>query len=169
MVKKPIKIKKDWMGNRKSVAANMGASNHSDVKRPKHDYYATDPKAVRFLMNLEKFEGELWECACGEGHLSKEMKKMGYKVKSTDLIDRGYGGVQDFLKVKGSVPYNIITNPPYRESQAFIEKALEILQTGKKLALFLPIRYLEGRSRKEIFEIIPLNRSISVRHVWSAH
>lgn len=146
---------KDWKGKSESVGKNMGASNHSTVKRPKNDYYATDPKAVRLLFELEKFEGAIWECACGEGHLSKEMKQMGFKVKSSDLIDRGFGDVQNFLKVKESTPFNIITNPPYRNADEFILKALEIMQEGKKLALFLPIRYLEGQARKAIFKKFP--------------
>ena len=146
---------KDWKGKGVSVVKNMGASNHSKVRRPKHDYYATEPKAVRMLLELEKFDGDIWECACGEGHLSKEMIRLNYKVKSTDIVDRGYGSVQDFLKVNSKTSFNIITNPPYSEANAFIEKALEILPKGKKLALFLPIRYLEGQSRKKIFLLHP--------------
>lgn len=61
----------DWTGNSKSVYATLAASNHSERERNKHDYYATDPKAIELLLAEEKFSPLVWECACGEGHLSK--------------------------------------------------------------------------------------------------
>ena len=147
-------MKKDWTGNSNSIYKTLGASNHTDKERQNEDYYATDPKAANFLLQLEDFKGSIWECACGEGHLSEEIKKHGFDVYSTDLIDRGYGnGVFDFLSIENtiSIDHNIITNPPYRYANDFILKALSIMKTGKKLALFLPIRYLEGKARKHIF------------------
>ncbi len=132
----------------------IGAKSKTRL-REKEDYYATDPKAVAMLLEIEDFEGSIWECACGEGHLSKEMEKMGYDVLSTDLINRGYGKKMDFLAQTKKTDRHIITNPPYKLTSEFILKAIELLQKGKKLALFLPIRYLEGKSRKTIFEKYP--------------
>jgi hypothetical protein len=147
---------KDWTGNSVAFAKTGGMTSHAiENCRPEYDYYATDPKAVRFLLELEKFEGSIWECACGEGHLSKEMIRLGYEVKSTDLVNRGFGTQLDFLTVTEPTSFNIVTNPPYRYAGDFITKSLEIMQTGKKLALFLPIRYLEGQARKEIFKAHP--------------
>ena len=67
-------------------------------ERENNDYYATEPKAAHLLMEVEQFSPMIWECACGEGHLAKEFEKAGYHVYATDLIDRGYGYQQDFLK-----------------------------------------------------------------------
>ena len=41
----------------------------------------------------------VWECACGEGHISKVLESHGYNVVSTDLVYRGYGRLNpcDFL------------------------------------------------------------------------
>lgn len=144
---------KDWKSN--NSIKTLAASNLSERERANEDYYATEPKAVRLLLEVEKFEGKIWECACGGGHLSEEMKRLGYEVYSTDLIDRGYGdGVFDFIGIDNNtmVHYNIITNPPYRFANKFIYRALSIMQEGKKLALFLPIRYLEGKERKTLFK-----------------
>lgn len=149
---------KDWTGNSQTVYKNIGASNHTDNDRQSHDYYATEPKAVRMLLELEKFEGKIWECACGEGHLSEEMKRLGYEVYSTDLINRGYGdGQVDFLGIENheTIDMNIITNPPYIYANEFIEKALDIMTEGNKLALIMPTRYLEGKARKRIFTDTP--------------
>ena len=82
---------KDWTGNSNSIYKTLGASNHTDKERQNEDYYATDPKAADLLLELETFAPDIWECACGEGHLSKVFEKAGYIVKSTDLMDRGFG------------------------------------------------------------------------------
>lgn len=135
----------------------IGISRDSNHVRETNDYYATEGKAVRLLLELEKFDGKIWECACGEGHLSEEMKRLGYDVYSSDLINRGYGETRDFLGIDNylSTDMHIITNPPYKFANEFILKAMDIMQNGKKLAFFLPIRYLEGKERKNIFKKYP--------------
>ena len=148
---------KDWTGNSNSIYKTLGASNHTDKERQNEDYYATDPKAADLLLELETFSPNIWECACGEGHLSKVFENAGHIVKSTDLIDRGFGetGI-DFLSID-NLEWNgdIITNPPYKYAQEFIEKALQIIPEGNKVAMFLPIRYTEGKARKKLFQAHP--------------
>ena len=79
-------------------------------------------------MSVERFDGSIWEPACGDGAISKVLAEAGYQVVSTDLIDRGYGaGGQDFLKSDKPLAKNIITNPPYGThglGDAFVRKAL---------------------------------------------
>lgn len=43
-----------------------GASNYTDKPRAELDYYATEPKAVTCLLEVEQFKPFVWECACGE-------------------------------------------------------------------------------------------------------
>ena len=146
-------INKDWTGNSNSIYKTLGASNHTDKERQNEDYYATDPKAAELLLKIETFSKNIWECACGEGHLSKVFEKAGHNVKSTDLINRGYGQHNiDFLSID-NLEYNgdIITNPPYKYAQEFIEKALQIIPTGNKVAMFLKVQFLEGKGRKNLF------------------
>jgi hypothetical protein len=65
-------------------------------------------------LSVEAFEGDIWEPACGDGAISKVLETAGYRVVSTDLIDRGYGaGGHNFLKSTKPLAKNIITNPPY--------------------------------------------------------
>ena len=144
---------KDWIGDTNSVFATLGASNHIEEQRERHDYYATDPKAMELLLEMERFNNNIWECACGEGHLSEVLVKEGYNVKSTDLIDRGYGtGGVDFLKGDFEV-FNgdIITNPPYKYAKQFIEKALSIIPKGNRVAMFLKLTFMESKGRKQMF------------------
>lgn len=145
--------KKNWTGDKHSVYVTLGASSHTDEQRPPRDYYATDPKAAKLLMGLESLAQDIWECACGEGHLSKVFEEAGYTVKSTDLIDRGFGtGGVDFLSDDIRQWHgDIITNPPYRHAQAFVEKALSIVSPGMKVIMFLKIQFLEGKRRKKMF------------------
>lgn len=144
---------KDWTGNSNSIFKTLGASNHTKEERQNEDYYATDPKAAELLLTLEQFDKNIWECACGEGHLSKVFETAGYNVKSTDLVNRGYGeGEIDFLAID-NLEFNgdIITNPPYKYAQQFIEKALQIIPEGNKVAMFLKIQFLESKGRKNLF------------------
>ncbi len=144
---------KDWIGDTNSVFATLGASNHIEEQREEHDYYATDPKAMELLLEMERFNNNIWESACGEGHLSEVLVKNGYNVKSTDLIDRGYGiGGVDFLKDEFEI-FNgdIITNPPYKYAKQFIEKSLSIIPKGNRVAMFLKLTFMESKGRKQMF------------------
>ena len=89
------------------VARFIGSHNLSETDRETNDYYATDPYAATLLMEQETFSRRIWECACGEGHLAKEFQKAGYLVYSSDLIDRGFGYVQDFLLAEAPPPARI--------------------------------------------------------------
>ena len=151
-------MSKDWIENKDGYVVTNGFSNNSLHDREQNDYYATEPKAVRLLLEIEEFDKQkqIWECACGQGHLSNEMISLGYNVYSSDKIDRSFGHVEDFsTSSKTSYNGNIITNPPYKFANEFIVKSLSILEKDSKLALFLPIRYLEGKQRRKIFEKYP--------------
>ena len=153
---------KDWVGNNQSAYATLGASNHSELERVNDDYYATDPKALEIFLDKIEEDGirlhrNIWECACGEGHLSKVLESRGYKVWSTDLVDRGYGnGNTDFLKsIPDSWYGDILTNPPYKYAKEFVEKALEVTRIGTYTVMFLKIQFLEGQGRRDLFKKYP--------------
>ena len=147
---------KDWTGNSASIFKALGASSHADHERQSDDYYATEPKATEWLCRLEQFEGRILEPSCGEGHMSEVLKKAGYEVVSRDLVNRGYGEVADFLAIDNQVwDGNIVTNPPYKYAQQFVEKALSIIPEGKKVAMFLKLTFLEGKARRELFRSSP--------------
>ena len=149
-------MSKDWTGDANSVWGCLGASSHFAGERETNDYYATDPKAAEWLIKLENLHRNIWECACGEGHLAKVFEANGYNVMATDLIDRGYGmGGYDFLSHDGVYIGDIVTNPPYKYAQEFVEHALSIIPDGYKVCMFLKVTFLEGKSRKKMFEKYP--------------
>lgn len=138
-----------------SILAMNGISK--TAVREVNDYYATDPKAIEYLLKYEKFNNNVWECACGEGNLSKVLKAHGYNVYSTDLIDRTYpDDIIDFLLSDIEFKGDIITNPPFKYTTEFILKALDSIPMGNKVAMFLKINYLSGRKRyQEIYSKYP--------------
>ena len=102
------------------------------------------------------YRGVILEPSCGEGHISEVLKAHGYDVVSRDLIDRGYGEVADFLSID-NLEWNgdIVTNPPYRYALDFVEKALQIVPEGRKVAMFLKLTFLEGKGRRRLFQTQP--------------
>lgn len=150
---------KDWTGNSTSVFKTLGASNHADCERQSEDYYATDPFAAQLLLQVETFSDHVWECACGEKHLSKVFEADGYQVRSSDLVDRCGNEVYDFLSEENRLwDGDIITNPPYKFATQFVQKAVDIIPNGRKVAMFLKLQFLEGKERRKLFEKYPPTR-----------
>lgn len=137
---------------KKSSLLFVGHNNNND--RKENDFYPTPEIATIKLLEKESFQGDIWECACGDGAISKPLLSKGYNVYSSDLIDRGYGetGI-DFLKSNKKAD-NIITNPPFNLSIEFFEKAIEL--TKNKIAFLHKLTYLEGAKRNE--KIFKLNK-----------
>lgn len=153
------------MDSSKKVFTTLGSSNHVTDEREQFDYYATDPRAVEMLLQMEAFAPVIWEPACGEGHISKVLAAHGYEVISTDLIYRGFGDPEplNFLEeTLDGFEGDIITNPPYSVGLQFVERALESVRPGGKVAMFLKVQFLEGKRRGEFFKKSPPPRSVYI-------
>ena len=50
---------------------------------------------------------------------------------------------------------DIITNPPYKYALEFCEKAIDLVDTGYKVAMFLKLTFLEGQRRRKFFDKFP--------------
>lgn len=86
--------------------------------------------------------------------MAKVLEKNGYNVIGTDLVYRGYGDKEslDFLEeTLEDFEGDIITNPPYKYALEFVKKALNSVQDGHKVAMFLKLQFLEGKERKQFF------------------
>lgn len=136
------------------LSGNKLAGGNPQRGRVDNDFYATPEVATEALMKVEKFNGKIWECACGDGRMSKILEKYNQTI-SSDLYDRGYGTPNiDFLKIKNKIYDNIITNPPFEFFQDFAENALLIAKY--KVALFGKLQALEGQKRATFLENSPL-------------
>lgn len=150
-------INKDWTGGNASVFVSLGASNHTDEQRQQDDFYATDPIAIDKLLNAgAQINHNVYEPACGQGHLAKRLTEKGFEVKATDLVDRGYGiGGIDFLKQTEKFNGDIITNPPYKYAMEFVEKSLDLVNDGFHVFMLLKLTFLESKKRKQLFSKNP--------------
>lgn len=128
---------------------------NADLDGP--DFFPTPRWATFALIDNEKFSGDIWESACGDGAMSKVLEETGATVPSTDLFDRGYGerGV-DFLNAS-RLADNIVTNPPYNSAEGFVATGTQLAR--RKFALLLRLAFLEGANRANtIFSRNPPSR-----------
>ena len=143
----------------KKASALAYVGYNSKNNRVKNDFYPTPFEATQSLLDRQKFNGEIWECGCGDGSMSKVLINNGYNVYSSDLIDRGYGEVGiNFLNSNKNVD-NIITNPPFNLSTEFTIKALNL--ANNRVAMLNKLSFLEGIKRKN--KVFALNK---LEKVW---
>ncbi len=124
--------------------------------RSRDDFYPTPPEMTRALLAVEQFDGPIWEPACGDGAMSRELEAAGYAVTSTDLIDRGYGtGGRDFLMEREGAE-NIVTNPPFKLVEEFIRHSVQ--RANRKVAILGRLGLLEGQERRKLWDAYPMAR-----------
>lgn len=137
------------------VFSCIGATNHTDKNREKYDFYSTPKIATEELLKVVKFDGNILECACGTGAISKVLnQKLPNTIISQDIINRGYGETKDFFTENRRFD-NIVTNPPFKYAQEFIEKALKL--ANNKVVMLSKIQLLEGKKRLKLFKKTPPN------------
>lgn len=133
-----------------------------------NEFYPTPPKAVRALLSKERFEGAIWEPACGDGAIARTLVEAGHRVVATDLYGYGYeGGLVgvDFLQEPVCRARHIVTNPPYGYglADAFVRKALELTRpTGGKVAMLINMASLNHVSRTAFYQQMPPARIYAV-------
>ena len=126
-------------------------SSRRHGERQIRDFYPTPPEATQALLDREKFNGGIWECACGNGAMADVLKSNGYKVECSDIHDYLYSNtvVVDFMKTN-SVRDNIVTNPPFKYALEFVEKAK--VSANYKISMFLKTVFLESARRYPMFQ-----------------
>lgn len=125
-----------------------------NADRQPNDLYCTNPIVLEKLLEVEEFDKNIWECCNGLGHLSNVLIKKGYNVKKSDIIN--YKGddtnIIDFLNCNDKYDGDIITNPPYRNAEDFIIKSHDLINDGRKIAMYLKINFLSSQKRYSLFQ-----------------
>lgn len=129
--------------------------NRRQPKRAAFEFYPTPSSAIRALLSVEHFDGPVWEPACGDGAIARELIAAGIETVATDVVDWGYGlsGI-DFLETRSPRAKHIVTNPPYGHGLAddFVEHALCLTaQSGGRVAMLLNIASLCHPARHDRF------------------
>lgn len=134
----------------KNSVNTLGATNHSRKERSLLDYYGTDPKNTRDLVERETFQHNIWEPGSGHNLIVNELREAGYEVRATDIHDYGcQNEILDFLESTEEWDGDIVMNPPYYDAEPFITKALSLVKPGAKVAGFLRLLFLESQGRYE--------------------
>jgi len=128
----------------------------SGGRRREEDFYPTPPDATEALVRagLAPAGIDVWEPACGDGAVSRVLERHGYRVVSTDLVDRGFGtGGVDFLNAEALLAPAIVTNPPFSLAAAFIRHAFAL--GAQELALLLKAQFWHAAGRLPLFQAFP--------------
>lgn len=130
----------------------MGEAVKEKVSREKDDFYQTPRECTIALLRAEaqRMPHHIWEPACGDGALASVLEDAGFNVQSTDLVDRGYGiGGVDFLMEQRQRAPGIVTNPPFKFADEFIEHAYKL--DVSYMALLLRVTFWAGNTRAELY------------------
>ncbi len=153
------------------LKAAVSALQKPDNRSP-HDFYPTPPEAVRALLpEIADFPKTIWEPACGDGAIVRELARARYAVFATDLADHGfiqemmlhtadnmldYGNVYgetevDFLLEPTRRADAIVTNPPFGKlAEQFIAKALDL--DVPYIAMLTNVNFWHAKSRIALFD-----------------
>ena len=96
------------------------------------------------------------EPACGRGDMAQVLSEYFGSVSASDIHPYGYGTIVDFLDSdhpEDSVDW-IITNPPFKTAEKFLEKALPVARKG--VALLTRTVFIESVGRfQRVFSVRP--------------
>ena len=120
------------------------------------DFFPTPPWATRALCEqIEPLFGpplqklQVWEPACGQGHMARPLAEYFGTVIASDIHDYGHGKQSDFFKAKFYADW-IITNPPFNVAKEFALRAESRATNG--VALLVRTSFLESVGRyQELF------------------
>lgn len=131
--------------------------------------YETHPAVTRALLRYERFEGGIYEPACGPGLLVQELRAHGHRVVASDLHHyegNGAPGGVDFLQVQ-RLPegcQDVVMNPPYSLAAQFVAHALDL--GALQVAALLRHNFAEGGERVPERENVLDVRSPRIVHVF---
>ena len=112
----------------KPVAVRLldgGIGTATALEREAKDFYPTPAEPTRALLHAEGQRLRdfplIWEAACGDGAMMREIEAAGHTVTGTDLIDRpralGCAGldvtIRDYFDISEPPARAMVTNPPY--------------------------------------------------------
>lgn len=131
------------------ISLSVGTKQHAHSERG-DDLYETPPVAIEALLAHADVPKHVWEPACGPGAIVRALEATGRTVYATDIRDYGLGNMaQDFLMAEVSLCDCIVTNPPYKDAQAFVQKARELCP---RVFMLLRLAFLESERRRIILD-----------------
>lgn len=122
----------------------------SGYERKERDCYETPEWVTLALVpHLPRPPERIWEPACGSGKMADALSVIGGHVVRSDIVSD-----VDFLdtRLPGAPEYDaIITNPPYKDAQRFIEHALMHVANEGVVAMLLRTDFDHAKTRQHLF------------------
>jgi hypothetical protein len=124
------------------------SQRNSGYERKERDSYETPEWVTDALIpHLPTRNCVVWEPAAGGGKMVAALRRAGFDVIASDIIDGC-----DFLTVDPPRPFQgIATNPPYELATEFIERALSIIPADGFVAMLLRTDFDHAKSRQHLF------------------
>ena len=143
-----------------SQSMGINAIN-SDLERDKLDLYETPQGFTEALLNVEKFNKEIWEPTAGNMAIVNVLIDNGHQVWPTDILTREMAIHQmDFLgeqPLQYAGKYDIIMNPPFSSLCKFVDIAVQLCHM--KVAAVMPISGLTSSERYEtLWKKLPIKK-----------
>ena len=119
------------------------------------DYYIEPSWCSERLFQMVQFPGPLCDPACGSGRIVKAARQAGYACVGSDIICRSIEfcnfEANFLMRPFGAIrPSTIISNPPFKHAQAFVERALEV--ATHEVAMLLPANWRTSDKRSRWVE-----------------
>lgn len=138
--------------------------------RDPHDWYCDPAWITDRLFEVESFDGNIIDPACGRGNILESARARGFSAYGYDVVRRSsLPGieVQDFMHPTWSSRWlvdNIVSNPPFGmcdekkvgAQPTFVELALR--RATRKVALLMPATWHQADKRSRWLETKPLRR-----------
>jgi hypothetical protein len=119
------------------------------------DFYETPAVATQALLRCESLPRLIWEPAAGNHAIADVLRSEGHDLICSDIVERATAldFVADFLTITEAPKYatTIVTNPPFRIANQFVEHALALCPTVVVLAR---LAFLESRARRDLMRAL---------------
>jgi SAM-dependent methyltransferase len=144
----------------------MSATNRHGLARQPHDFYETPAGCIDAILDElgidASYAGMVLDPGCGNGIILERLHVRAPKAESygvdiqSSLIDLARAreiptanfAVGDFLKMPVRDVDLVIANPPYKDAEAFVRRALECVAKRKGIvAMLLPDGFKGSRAR----------------------
>lgn len=152
-------------------AMNLSAVDaDAETEARRNEFFATPSEVTRAFLQVEgdrlREYSKVWEPACGDGAMVRELTAAGYDVVSTDLVDRGGAArLLDFYSAVDRLAPAMVTNPPFSQCSSdgkmrWIKHAIDL--GVEYMALLLPSAWPYAQERREVLRRWPLAREHKV-------
>jgi len=150
----------DLLGHEIPKPRKSASHGEAGYVRAERDAYFTEPWVTRALLkalepDLRQRAQTIWEPACGDGRMAKEIADAGYSLLASDIHDYGYPytRIWDFLGERPPGPLSVvITNPPFDLAREFIGRALNITESLEGIVAILQRHEFDApRSNRFLF------------------